>query len=65
MLPGDDEVIETETEEEIRITDEIVSHPTRDDWHEQRERGQTYESVLVAHATRATIVTIEVRRASR
>jgi len=63
MLPeGDDEDIETETEEETLVVDEIVEHPTRDDWHEQRERGQTCESVLHAHAT---IVRIELTRTRR
>jgi hypothetical protein len=37
------------TEEEERINDELFEHPTRDDVHEQRERGQKCEGVIHAH----------------
>jgi hypothetical protein len=37
------------TEEEERVNDELFAHPTRDDVHEQRERGQMYEAVIHAH----------------
>ena len=55
MLPKSDIAIdepkeEDEKEDEERITDEIVAHPTRDDWHEQRQREQTREAVVAAHA---------------
>jgi hypothetical protein len=33
------------------VTDQIIVHPTRDDWHEQRERTQTFEGTLEAHRT--------------
>ena len=64
MLPGDCEDDElAEAEKETHINDEIVEHPTRDDWHEQREYDQTREAVLAAHST---IITIEVvRKTSR
>ncbi len=39
------------TEEEERVNDELVEHPTRDDLHEQRERGQKCEGVIHAHLT--------------
>ncbi len=57
MLPesDDDEV----TEEEALVTDEIVEHPTRDDWHEQREREQTCEGVV---HVRSTIVAMQYTR---
>jgi hypothetical protein len=62
MLPDDDDDEVIETEEEKWITDEIIHHPTRDDWHEQRERGQSYEAVLRVHIT---ISRIELTRAAR
>jgi hypothetical protein len=37
------------TEEEERVNDELLEHPTRDDLHEQRERGQKCEGVIHAH----------------
>ena len=37
------------TEEEERVNDELLEHPTRDDLHEQRERGQMCEGVIHAH----------------
>ena len=37
------------TEEEERLNEEILEHPTRDDVHEQRERGQKCEGVVHAH----------------
>ena len=37
------------TEEEERLNEEILVHPTRDDVHEQRERGQKCEGVVHAH----------------
>ena len=40
------------TEEEERINEEILEHPTRDDVHEQRERGQKCEGVIHAHCHR-------------
>jgi hypothetical protein len=40
----DDEI----TEEEEHINDELLEHPTRDDLHEQRERGQKCEGVIHA-----------------
>jgi hypothetical protein len=43
------EVIEEqEEEEEEYVKEQIVAHPTRDDWHEQRERNQTSEASLHA-----------------
>jgi hypothetical protein len=39
------------SEEDELVTDRMFAHPTRDDWHEQRERGQPYEGVVHAHAT--------------
>jgi hypothetical protein len=47
---GEPEGVEDEiTEEEERVNDELVEHPTRDDLHEQRERGQKCEGVVHAH----------------
>ena len=37
------------TEEEERVNDELLEHATRDDVHEQRERGQKCEGVIHAH----------------
>lgn len=37
------------SEEEERVNDEVLAHPTRDDLHEQRERGQRVEAVLHVH----------------
>lgn len=37
------------TEEEESINDELLEHATRDDVHEQRERGQKCEGVIHAH----------------
>ena len=37
------------SEEEERVNDELLEHPTRDDLHEQRERGQKCEGVIHAH----------------
>ena len=37
------------TEEEERVYEELLVHPTRDDLHEQRERGQNVEGVIHAH----------------
>ena len=51
MLPKSDDDEVTGTEEEEDIKDAIVAHPTRDDWHEQRERGQTCEGVLHIRST--------------
>jgi hypothetical protein len=48
---NDDEAIE----EEACLNDEAFDHPTRDDWHEQRESGQTCEAVIHAHAAILTI----------
>jgi hypothetical protein len=62
-MPGDSEhskvvevteVTEEEeevTEEEEEVLDQIVAHPTRDDWHEQRERNQTSEAWVHARST--------------
>jgi hypothetical protein len=59
MLPesDDDEI----TEEEVCVNDEVVAHPTRDDWHEQRECEQTCEAILHGHST---VVTIQITRTS-
>jgi hypothetical protein len=43
------------TEEEERVYDELVEHPTRDDLHEQRERGQQCEGVIHAHCHTALV----------
>ncbi|MDB4934626.1 MAG: hypothetical protein JWP87_1598 [Labilithrix sp.] len=53
---GEPEGVELEiaveiTEEEERVNDELIEHPTRDDLHEQRERGQKCEGVIHAHFT--------------
>ena len=45
--PDDDEP--EITDEEERVNDEVLEHPTRDDLHEQRERGQKCEGVVHAH----------------
>ena len=37
------------TEEEEHVNDELLEHATRDDVHEQRERGQKCEGVIHAH----------------
>jgi hypothetical protein len=37
------------TEEEERVNDELLEHATRDDLHEQRERGQKCEGIIHAH----------------
>src|SRR5690349_21197266 len=37
------------TEEEEHVNDELLEHSTRDDVHEQRERGQKCEGVIHAH----------------
>ena len=46
--PGADDADEI-TEEEESVNDELLEHPTRDDLHEQRERGQKCEGVIHAH----------------
>ena len=40
------------TEEEERLNEEILLHPTRDDVHEQRERGQNARESFMHIATR-------------
>ena len=49
--PSEDDDVEV-TEEEVRVNEEVLAHPTRDDWHEQRERGQKCEGVLHARCPR-------------
>ena len=39
------------SDEEGHVNDELIEHPTRDDLHEQRERGQRCEGVIRAHPT--------------
>jgi hypothetical protein len=50
------------TDEEEGVRDEIVAHPTRDDWHEQRERGQTREAVFYARSAILTKLTVRRSR---
>jgi hypothetical protein len=50
------------SEEDELVADRMFAHPTRDDWHEQRERGQPYEAVVHAHAT---LIAVRVTQRSR
>jgi hypothetical protein len=57
----DDELVELVEKEQDDANAAIFAHPTRDDWHEQREPEQTCEGVL--HAC-MTILEIRLPRAS-
>jgi hypothetical protein len=63
MLPRteDDELVELVEKEQDDANAAIFEHPTRDDWHEQREPEQTCEGVL---HTCVTILEIRLNRAS-
>jgi hypothetical protein len=62
MQPEGDDDKTTEEVGEERLKAEIVGHPTRDDWHEQREPEQAREGVL---HVRSEIVTFRFTRTSR
>jgi hypothetical protein len=67
MLPDrKNQEVEVATEEEDElVADRMFAHPTRDDWHEQRERGQTYEAVVHAHTRFVAVRVTQRRRAQR